>query len=255
MSSTATTRWISRSSLQVQARLRLFCFPYAGGGTAIYHSWPEKLPSNVEVCAIQLPGRGSRLMEKPFRRMPALVSALEDALVPWLDKPFALFGHSMGALIAFELARRLQSRRKMEPLHLFVSGAGAPYVPSRGLPLHDLPEGEFFEALRGLDGTPDELLKNDDLLRLILPTLRADFAICETYHYRNGLMLNCPITAYGGLQDRRVYRSDLKAWHTETNVAFSMQMLPGSHFFLHTAEPLLLPLLSAELERLVASIG
>jgi medium-chain acyl-[acyl-carrier-protein] hydrolase len=212
------------------------------------------LPPTVEVCAIQLPGRGPRMMEKPFRRMPALVSALTDALLPLFDKPFAFFGHSMGAWIGFELARRLQSKHRVEPQHLFVSGAGAPHVPSRELPLHALPEAEFREVLGGLNGTPKELLESDELMQLMLPILRADFAVCETYTYRNGSILNCPITAFGGLQDRRLYRSDIKAWRAETNSSFSMHMFPGNHFFLHTAAPLLLPMLNAELNRLVSGI-
>ncbi|HEV7374817.1 MAG TPA: alpha/beta fold hydrolase [Pyrinomonadaceae bacterium] len=248
------SRWISRLRPQPQSRLRLFCFPYAGGGAPIYHSWPNELPPTVEVCAIQLPGRGPRMMEKPFRRMPALVSALTDALLPLFDKPFAFFGHSMGAWIGFELARRLQSKHRVEPQHLFVSGAGAPHVPSRELPLHALPEAEFREVLGGLNGTPKELLESDELMQLMLPILRADFAVCETYTYRNGSILNCPITAFGGLQDRRLYRSDIKAWRAETNSSFSMHMFPGNHFFLHTAAPLLLPMLNAELNRLVSGI-
>jgi medium-chain acyl-[acyl-carrier-protein] hydrolase len=193
-------------------------------------------------------------MEKPFKRMPALVSALTDALPPLLDKPFAFFGHSMGAWIGFELARCLQSKHGIEPQHLFVSGAGAPRVPSRELPLHALPEAEFIEALEGLNGTPKELLESEELMQLMLPILRADFAVCETYTYRNGSLLNCPITAFGGLQDRRLYRSDIKAWSEETNSTFSMHMFPGDHFFLHTAATLLLPLLHAELTRLVREI-
>jgi medium-chain acyl-[acyl-carrier-protein] hydrolase len=152
------SRWISRFKPQPQSRLRLFCFPYAGGGATIFRSWPDELASSVEVCAIQLPGRGARMTEKPFIRMSALVSALTDALLPLFDKPFAFFGHSMGAWICFELARRLQREHAIEPLHLFVSGAGAPHVPSRELPLHALPEDEFIEALGGLNGTPKELL-------------------------------------------------------------------------------------------------
>lgn len=194
-------------------------------------------------------------MEKPFKRMPALVSALTDALLPLFDKPFAFFGHSMGAWIGFELARRLQSKHAIEPQHLFVSGAGAPHVPSRELSLHALPEAEFIKALGGLNGTPKELLESEELMQLMLPILRADFAVCETYAYRNGSILNCPITAFGGLQDRRLHRSDIKAWRKETNSSFAIKMFPGGHFFLHTAATLLLPLLHAELDRLVRDIA
>jgi medium-chain acyl-[acyl-carrier-protein] hydrolase len=254
MLSPVASRWISRLRPQPQSRLRLFCFPYAGGGAPIYRSWPGELPPTVEVCAVQLPGRGPRIMETPFTRMPALVSALTDALLPLFDKPFAFFGHSMGAWIGFELARSLQSKHAIAPQHLFVSGAGAPHVPSRELPLHALPEDEFIEALEGLNGTPKELLESEELMQLMLPILRADFAVCETYTYKNGSILNCPITAFGGLQDRRLHRSDIKAWSAETNSVFSMKMFPGDHFFLHTSATLLLPLLTAELSRMVSDL-
>jgi medium-chain acyl-[acyl-carrier-protein] hydrolase len=254
MSSKVATNWISRPKPQPQSRLRLFCFPYAGGGAQIFRSWPDKLPEAVEVCAIQLPGRGPRMMDKPFKRMPALVSALTDQLLPLFDKPFALFGHSMGALISFEVARRLQSKHAVEPLHLFVSGLGAPHVPSREHPLHDLPEAELLKALKRLNGTPKELLESDDLMQLLLPTLRADFSVCETYTYRNGSILNCPITAFGGLKDSRLNQKKLEAWRLQTSSSFSIRMFPGDHFFLRTAERLLLQSLSAELKRLASVV-
>jgi medium-chain acyl-[acyl-carrier-protein] hydrolase len=195
------------------------------------------------------------MMDKPFKRMPALVSALTDELLPLFDKPFAFFGHSMGAWISFEVARRLQSKHAVEPRHLFVSGAGAPQVPSRESPLYDLPEAELLKALKRLNGTPKELLESGDLMQLLLPTLRADFEICETYACRNGSILNCPITVFGGQRDQRLRQSDLKAWRAQTTSSFSIHMFPGDHFFLHTAEPLLLQLLSAELERLASQIA
>lgn len=255
MSSTVATRWISRRLPQTQSRLRLFCFPYAGGGAPVFRSWPDKLPEGVELCAIQLPGRGPRLMETPFSNMAALVSALTDEILPFFDKPFALFGHSMGAWIGFELARSLQSTHGIEPLHLFVSGARAPQVPSRAVPLHNLSEAEFIEALGTLKGTPKEVLEHPELMQLMIPILRADFEVCETYAFREGAVLNCPITAFGGLQDRRLLRSDLKAWGEQTAAHFSMQMFPGDHFFLHTSQALLLPKLGAELKQLLRDIG
>lgn len=249
------TRWIARPLPQPQARLRLFCFPYAGGGASIFRSWPDKLPASVEVCAVQLPGRGPRMMETPFSRMPPLVATLTDELLPLFDKPFALFGHSLGALISFELARRLHNAHGLAPLHLFVSGSYAPQMPSREPPVHDLPEAEFINALHVLNGTPKEVLENEELMQLVIPILRADFAVCETYVYQQGSILSCPITAFGGLQDRRIFRSDLDAWRSETLASFSLQMLPGDHFFLHTAESLLLQLLSAELARLARNMA
>jgi medium-chain acyl-[acyl-carrier-protein] hydrolase len=189
-------------------------------------------------------------MEKPFSRISPLVSALSQELLPWLDKPFAFFGHSMGALVSFELARLLQKKGGPQPLHLFVSGAAAPHLPPREIPIYALPEREFIKALRSLNGTPKELLESEELMQLILPTLRADFAVCDTYTYKNGAALRCPITICGGTRDRKLSRSDLQAWRLETDASFHMQMFPGDHFFLHTARSQLLTLLSAQLGQL-----
>ena len=231
-------------------RVRLICFPYAGGGASIYRPWSDNLPPTIEVCSIQLPGRGARLLEKPFSRISPLVSALGQALLPLLDKPFAFFGHSMGALVSFELARLLQKKGGPLPLHLFVSGAAAPFLPPREIALYKLPETEFIKALHSLNGTPKELLESEELMQLLLPTLRADFAVCDTYTYKDGPALRCPITVCGGTRDRKLSRrSDLQAWRSETEASFSVQMFPGDHFFLHTAQSQLLALLSQELDQ------
>ena len=172
--------------------------------------------------------------------MDPLVSALTDALLPLLDKPFAFFGHSMGAWVSFELARRLQTNHELEPIQLFPSGAWAPQIGSRESPIHDLPEPEFIEALKLLNGTPREVLDHPELMKLLLPILRADFEVCERYKYAAGPPLKCPITAFGGLEDRRLRRSDLTAWKEQTTGSFALQMLAGDHFFLHSTEAELL---------------
>ncbi|MCA1593879.1 MAG: alpha/beta fold hydrolase [Acidobacteria bacterium] len=248
------TPWFLSIRSNPQVNLKLFCFPYAGGGASIFHSWPKSLPTNVEVCAIHLPGRGPRMMEKPFTRMPPLIHALTQALLPHLDKPFAFFGHSMGALVSFELARHLQKQYNIIPLHLFISGARAPQIRSRARPIHGLPKRDFVRTLRGLDETPRELLESSELVQLMLPTLRADFAVCETYTYASESPLSCSISALGGLRDRRVSRAHLEAWRCQTSSSFSLQMLPSDHFFLQTAQHLFLPLLSQELRRLTSEI-
>jgi medium-chain acyl-[acyl-carrier-protein] hydrolase len=242
-------RWIAVPRPRPQSRVRLFCFPFAGGTASGFYSWPAKVPASVEVCAIQLPGRANRFAETAFVRLPALVSALADAVLPALDKPFSFFGHSMGALVGFELARHLRTVRGMEPLHLFVSGARAPRIPSREAAVHALPDAEFLAALRHLDGTPAEVLENADLMALVAPAVRADFAVCETYTYRKGPRLTCPITVFGGRRDRRVTRSDLDAWASETDGACVTRVLPGGHYFLREEEDRLLALVSEELAR------
>ncbi len=238
--------WTSVRRTGPEPRLRLFCFPYAGASALIYRTWPEGLPSDVEVCPVQLPGRGARSTEPPFTRLSPLVEALAQALAPVLDVPFAFFGHSFGALVSFELARKLRRDCGVNPVHLFISASRAPQISRRGSPVHSLPDGEFLAEMRRLDGTPAELLENKEFMQIMLPLLRADFSVYETYKYLNEPVLDCPISAFGGLQDRRVSSVDLEAWHAQTNASFSLQMFPGDHFFLK--HPLVLRALAEELQ-------
>jgi medium-chain acyl-[acyl-carrier-protein] hydrolase len=184
-------------------------------------------------------------MERPFTQLLPLVEALAQALVPLLDKPFAFFGHSLGALVAFELARRIRREYGLHPARLFFSASRAPQIPHRSSPIHTLPEKEFLAELRRLNGMPCELLEHKELMEIMLPILRADFAVYETYVYTSEPPLNCPISAFGGLQDHTVKDNDLEAWRAETNASFSLRMFPGNHFFLQ--QPLLLQVLSREL--------
>jgi medium-chain acyl-[acyl-carrier-protein] hydrolase len=239
-------RWIPLRKPDPKTQLRLFCFPYAGAGALIFRKWSDALPRDIEVCPIQLPGRGTRLIEPPFTRLPCLVEALARALDPLLDKPFAFFGHSLGALIAFELARQIRRQYGVHPVRLFASAGRAPQIPHRAAPINTLPDGEFLAELRRLNGTPRELLDHEELMEVMLPILRADFALYETYLYSSEPPLNCPISAFGGLQDRRVSASDLEAWRSQTSAPFSLRMFPGDHFFLK--EPLLVQALSQELQ-------
>jgi medium-chain acyl-[acyl-carrier-protein] hydrolase len=229
-----------------QAALRLFCFPYAGGGAYIYRNWAGHLPAIIEVCAIQLPGRGNRIREASFTRMEPLVQEAAKELAPLLDKPFALFGHSMGAIIAFELARLLRRQHGKEPAHLFASGRVAPQVPREDRQTYNLPEQEFIDELRRLDGTPKEVLEHPELMQVMSPVLRADFETVQTYEYRAEPPLGCPITALGGLQDADVTREHLEAWREQTTGPFSLRMFPGGHFFINTDEAMLLQAIARE---------
>ncbi|MBD2083575.1 thioesterase II family protein [Trichocoleus sp. ST-U3] len=234
--------------------LRLFCFPYAGGGALNFRTWSQGLPVGVEVCAVELPGRGKRILEAPFTQALPLVQAIAHALLPYLDKPFAFFGHSMGALVSFEVARLLRREYGMSPVHLFVSGRSAPQLPLQEPPIHSLPQPAFIEELRRLNGTPKAVLENVELMELLLPILRADFAVLETYVYAAEPPLQCPITAFGGLQDVKVSVDRLEAWRQQTSAKFSLQMLPGDHFFVQSAQPLLLQFLSRELNS-ISTVG
>lgn len=230
--SAAANPWISIAKPNPEASLRMFCFPYAGGGASIFYRWADYLPKNVEVCLINLPARGLRLSEAPATRLAPLICSLAKSLIPSLDKPFVFFGHSMGALISFELARYLRQLDRPQPRHLFVSGRNAPQLPLTGPPLYALPESDFLEKLRRLNGTPPRVLENSDLMRLLLPSLKADFAICETYVYTREPPLNCSISAFGGMQDFSVTGETLAAWREQTTASFSCQMFAGDHFFL-----------------------
>jgi medium-chain acyl-[acyl-carrier-protein] hydrolase len=245
----AAAAWVSTPDPRPDARLRLFCFPYAGAGASVFHSWPALVPASVEVCLIQLPGREGRLLEPACSELPVLVDRLGFAVRPWLDRPFAFFGHSMGALIAFELARALRKGTASEPTHLFLSAHCAPHLRSRGPLLHRLTDSELLLRLRQLNGTPDEVLANVELMRLLLPTLRADCLLCETYEHSPGEPLACGVTALGGREDPAVAEAELEAWRRHTRGPFELQMLPGDHFYLHSARPRLLRLIVGRLTR------
>ncbi|WP_414620790.1 thioesterase II family protein [Calothrix sp. CCY 0018] len=223
-----------------QASLRLFCFPYAGGSSLIFRTWASRLPNNIEICPIELPGRGTQMKSPPFTRMEALVNAIAPILLPYLDKPFAFFGHSMGGLLSFELARHLRKEYGKKPVQLFVSASRAPQIPSPKPPIHALPEAEFFQELRHLNGTPASVLENNELMQILTPILRADFAVLETYVYTQEPPLECPIAAFGGLEDQEVTLQELEGWRSQTQSSFKLQMFSGDHFFIHSAQSLLL---------------
>ncbi|HWQ32049.1 MAG TPA: thioesterase domain-containing protein [Blastocatellia bacterium] len=248
-------RWIETSRLSGRATLRLFCFPWSGAGASVYYKWAGTLPPEIEVCPVQLPGRESRLNETAFTSLEALAAAAGAALRPWLDRPFAFFGHSMGALVSFEIARWLRRLHGLSPAHLLVSGHTAPHLPRDYEPIHALPEPEFVAELRRLNGTPEAVLSHEELRALILPVLRADFSVCETYVYPADEPLACPISVFGGLQDTDVSREKLEAWREQTTGSFSLRMFPGDHFYLLAAQHHLLRAIALELEPTIRSLN
>lgn len=241
--------WFGAFKPNPKAQLRLFCFPYAGGGASIYRTWGQQLPPLVEMRPVQLPGRENRMSEPPFTRVEPLVEAVAEALLPCLDRPFAFFGYSMGALVAFELARKLRAAVDLEPLQLFVAGRIAPHLVRREPPNYNLPDPELIEELRRLDGTPEEALEHPELMQLMLPLLRADFELVQTYTYADAAPLSCPVTAFGGAQDTEVSREELAGWAEHTTGAFSLRMFEGGHFFLHDAQEEILRIVSRELRQ------
>jgi medium-chain acyl-[acyl-carrier-protein] hydrolase len=190
------------------------------------------------------------MREPPFDNLDALVQDAVPMMLPYLDRPFAFFGHSMGAIICFEIARHLRKEQLGGPLHLFVSGRRAPQRPASRPPTYDLPEPEFLKHLQHLDGTPKEVLEHPQLMQLMLPLLRADFSVSQTYAHREGPPLDCPITAFGGERDDEVSREDLEAWREQTTASFSLRMFPGGHFFLHSSQTEMLGIITRGLLKL-----
>jgi surfactin synthase thioesterase subunit len=231
------------------ADIRLFCFAHAGGGPSFFRPWRQALAPAVDVRPVLLPGRESRVRELPYRRMGQLLDPLCAALVPYLDRPYALFGHSMGSLIAYEAARRLAAGAARPPSCLLVSGRRAPARPARRRPFSALSEPDFLAAIAALNGTPPEVLSQPQLLKLLLPTLRADFELNETYQPAPGPPLGCPLTAYMGLDDPEVNPPELLAWHTETSAEFTLRTFPGDHFYLRGGRPDVLSAIRQDLSR------
>ncbi len=223
--------------------LRLVCFPYAGGAASTYRVWAAAMPSNVELWAVQLPGREERMAEPPYVCLSAMVAESYSVLAPVLDPPFAFFGHSMGALIAFELAR------KLPPVKLFLSGCRGPRLPVRHS-LHTLSQAQLLADLRRLGGTPDLVLNDADLMRVLLPAIYADLEASETYVYREDARLRCPVIALGGRQDPLASEQDLAAWSAETEGEFRLKMFSGGHFYFRSDLESLLRYVRAELENL-----
>ena len=252
---TARDKWFAVPRRISRPALRLFCFPFAGGGARAFQAWPDLLPREVELWVAQLPGREGRFSERAYTRLPDLVADLVRAFAPHTDGPYSLFGHSMGALIAFALARELRRAGLRGPELLMVSGCRAPQRRDTDPPMHTLPDQEFLEEIRALNGTPEAVLQNEELLQLLIPLLRADFAVCETYEYVQEAPLDCPIVAFGGDEDAEVSLEDLAAWSEQTTRGSSHQMFPGDHFYLLGDNGPLLKAISAQLDRIPAAAG
>lgn len=241
-------KWIVCPRPNPNARMRLFCFPYAGGGASLFRLWTQNIASDIEVNAVQLPGRENRLREPLFTQLSPLVQTLADALAPHFDRPFAFFGHSMGAIIGFELARQLRRQRNPNLLHLFVSARIAPQAKDPEPPIYQLSEPEFIAKLRQLNGTPEAVLQVPELRQTLIPILRADLEINEAYSYTTEDPLDIPISAFGGWQDPKASQDDLKKWADQTHRSFMLRMVTGDHFFISSAQSTLLQAISQDLQ-------
>ena len=247
--SVAVSPWIVRWSPRPRATVRLVCLAAAGGGASTFRDWPAMLPPAIEVCAIRLPGREDRIGERPLRDVMSIVTPLAQAVAGIADRPFAVYGHSLGALVGFELLRRLESMYR-QPAALFIAaGALAPQVARSRPPIYALPDSALKREIVRLNGTPPDVLADSELMDMCLPTLRADFEVVDTYAYRSGPRLVAPILAVGGRDDPEVPDEALLEWRTQTMRGFVAQQLPGDHFFVISHQRALLDLVARAVER------
>jgi surfactin synthase thioesterase subunit len=239
--------WITTLNPRPDARCRLYCLPHAGGGAALFRTWPDDLPADVEVCPIQLPGREVRFRETRFTSIAELVETLALVILPHLQKPYAVLGYSMGGLIGFELIRELRRLDAPAPLRLLIAARQAPQLVATPPPLHGLPDQEFFEALHHrYGGIPYEALNNQEIRDVFIPLLRADIEMVETYRCRPEEPLDCPISVFGGRLDS-IAHPELLSWQQQTRQPLFVQMFEGSHFFLQTAQAPLLKVIGHQL--------
>lgn len=219
--------------------VRLLCFPYAGASAQIFRHWRQWLAPRVELIPIELPGRGFQVGQSVVERMEELIDALANAIDPLLDLPLALFGHDIGALVAFELSRRLQATSRPPPMHLFVSAQRAPQLVAAVPRIHHLPSAQFIAAVRALSGAPATDLVDEELGDLLLPALRGDLKLSEDYDYRPGPLLDSPITVFAGVEDQSIGRHELEPWRLLTRKRCVLRWVAGSHCFIHEHQRLL----------------
>ena len=225
--------WFKQPQPNPDANIVLVCFPHAGGGASAYRDWMNTLPDNMEVIAAELPGRESRLRERPLQSLDEVIAALTNALPPLLNRrPYAFFGHSLGALLAFETARALRSDNHLLPLCLFVSGREAPTKREPGRHLHNLTDDEFVEEMiYRYDGIPQLLLNEPELLALFMPAMKADLRLTEMYVYKPEVPFSFPLHILSGKNDTRLTQDLLMPWADQTTAAAPLKYFDGGHFF------------------------
>ncbi len=237
MSTNNVKQWVTFPKPQPHAQLRLFCLPFAGGGASIYRSWVNQLSPNIEVCPIQLPARENRYSESAITDAKLMANLVMKELLPFINKPYAIFGHSMGALLAFEVCRSLQAGGHVLPKVVFLSAHRAPHLPRKRDLLYLLPENQFIDRLKAYGGFPDEILNNQEFLNFILPIMRSDMTLCDLYQYEEKeLSLNIHFELFVGEQDPEVGFNEMSPWAIHTNQSSSLTTFKGGHFFLRSHE-------------------
>lgn len=226
-------RWIVRPKVNNDAKIRLFCFPYAGSSAVVtYKFLVDSLPEEIEVCPVEFPGRGSRMAENLISDIDKAVQLIGAAIPGFLDKPYLFLGHSMGALVAFELSHYLKTNLNSQPLKLYLSAHRAPSIEKDGKMMHILKENEFLDELIKMNGLADEILEHRELLDLMLPVIKNDYKLCETYRFKSKNKLDIPFQIFGGSNDKDVSLEHLKAWNELTSAYIKIEIIEGDHFFL-----------------------
>jgi surfactin synthase thioesterase subunit len=229
-------KWIEYLKVNPDCDLRIFCFHYAGGSASMFFPWCKSLPEYVELAAIQWPGRESRFGETLVTSMHAIIQDLFEEFKLLLDKPFIVFGHSIGAIASFELAMKLYNCSVRLPEHLIVSGCRAPHLPLRRKPISNLSDDKLISELMHFNGTPKEIFAHKESVELFLPIIRADFTVSETYNYLKEEPLPVKITAIHGQNDTIVCEADVEAWAKHTTDEFRKFTIRGDHFFIKSAQ-------------------
>jgi surfactin synthase thioesterase subunit len=248
MTEVLSGNWLVRRPAHGRTRARLFCFPFAGVGASAYRLWSAGLPAELEVCAVQLPGRENRWREAPHTRIDTLVAALLPELQSCLDLPFAFFGHSMGGILAAETTLALGGRPGPMPQHLFISARRAPHLLDPDPPLGGLSDPDFVaEINRRYGGIPPEVMQDEEMMALVLPGLRADIRALESYRLLPAARIGCPLIVFGGTEDSRASGAQLEAWRDVADGAFRTRMFSGDHFYINPRRAEVLADISATL--------
>jgi surfactin synthase thioesterase subunit len=232
----------------IRGKSKMFCLPFAGGGASVFNGWIKAMKDQMTICPIQLPGREERIMEQPYIEMEDLVQDIVQAILPYMNDQVYIFGHSMGAKIAFEVEKELEKQGEKTNL-LVISGSRVPHIPEPN-PIYHLPDDEFERELGRFEGTPKEIMESKELLAFFLPVLRADFTLYEIYYSKDVFQLKCPILALGGENDREADLEEIKSWGMYTDSDFRYRMFKGGHFFIRESEDEVLDELKAAIRNL-----